>query len=332
MINFSDPGIWYDLPFANQFEIDLANVSPIPLGRSRIDIGLKSAAISNPSVISPVACTTAVEFWVGNHPMELYAPSEALNALVRAFGFHQDMLQLSSKVQAVILQWMVKNISPAWEQRFGGSFEVLDVYSAPPPLKENSLRFDIHGISKNPIPIVIIANLDAIKRMPRILREGEPMLDNALDIDLRYCLESCKVDSIYARALTEGDGIILDKDWSPDRITKVLIGKALSASVSESAGQLKVSSMTYLGDRSMEEKISTQDKPTLDIEIGFEVARETLPISKLKKILSGSILPLPKEIGNTITLRSNGRTIATGELLRIESGFAVKIIKIFEAH
>jgi type III secretion system YscQ/HrcQ family protein len=70
------------------------------------------------------------------------------------------------------------------------------------------------------------------------------------------------------------------------------------------------------------------DLPLLDIAIDFDLGRVTVPLSEIESWQPGSVVALPPTApreGVEVTLRSNGRVIGTGDLVRIDDRIAVRI-------
>lgn len=93
------------------------------------------------------------------------------------------------------------------------------------------------------------------------------------------------------------------------------------AGISMSPDQTRVPAPSATGGEKL-------DLPYLEVPIDLDLGRVTVPLSEIETWQPGSVVPLqpavPRE-GVEVTLRSNGRVIGTGDLVRVDDRLAVRI-------
>lgn len=313
-------------------ELKFLSSAPIPFGTTEISLADEKVSVSYPGKLLMEEATVVSEIWVGDHVMEIYAPMRAINALVKAFGFSQDMTGLSSDVRAIALEHILKDLAQVWERGFDGTFEVMSVLENTVTEYAAELFLDVHGLTDRPFSLAIMTDQATLKRMPSFEPTDVHTLADAINIDLMFMSEPFMIDSAELSELERGGGFLLPKNWNPETIFSVQIGDLALAYVTDDDDQLSVDTITPLAEirnNNLSSKgTHMSDLSQFDIEIGIEIARETIPLNKLQGLVEGDVLPLPGLMSPTVTLRANGREVAKGELISTESGYAVQIIEL----
>ena len=71
--------------------------------------------------------------------------------------------------------------------------------------------------------------------------------------------------------------------------------------------------------------VATDVTATLTVELG----RINLPLRQLAELRPGDVVELDREVGEPVDLASNGRLIARGELVQVDTELGVRIIQVF---
>ncbi len=66
----------------------------------------------------------------------------------------------------------------------------------------------------------------------------------------------------------------------------------------------------------------------IDLQLTVELGRTMLPIREVLKLGSGSVIDLAKSVGDPVSILANGKPIALGELVVVDSALAVRITEI----
>jgi type III secretion protein Q len=66
----------------------------------------------------------------------------------------------------------------------------------------------------------------------------------------------------------------------------------------------------------------------LPVELVFEIGRCELPLSEIRKLGEGSVLPAAASTANAVSILANGRLIGSGELVKIGAGVGVRVVRL----
>lgn len=66
----------------------------------------------------------------------------------------------------------------------------------------------------------------------------------------------------------------------------------------------------------------------LSVTVTLELARESFPLATISTWCPGEVVVFRTHVGDTVTLRANGRTIARGELVDVDGDIGVRILEV----
>lgn len=66
----------------------------------------------------------------------------------------------------------------------------------------------------------------------------------------------------------------------------------------------------------------------LPVELVFEIGRCELPLSEIRKLGEGSVLPAAASTTNAVNILANGRLVGSGELVKIGAGLGVRVVRL----
>jgi flagellar motor switch protein FliN/FliY len=69
----------------------------------------------------------------------------------------------------------------------------------------------------------------------------------------------------------------------------------------------------------------------VSLQLTVELGRTSLPIKEVLRLGPGSVIDLGKSVGEPVEILANGKLIARGELVVVESALAVRILEIARA-
>ena len=65
------------------------------------------------------------------------------------------------------------------------------------------------------------------------------------------------------------------------------------------------------------------------VRLSFDAGRLDIPLSEVRRLQAGSILPLGRGAAELVEISANGRRIGTGELVEVDGAVAVRIVRLF---
>ena len=117
-------------------------------------------------------------------------------------------------------------------------------------------------------------------------------------------------DRFFAPTRTDGDNHVLDAAWKPLNQTQESLMKS----------QTKIDTATTPGDPDQFED--------LPVQLVFEIGRCELPLSEIRKLGEGSIVPTAPGTANAVNILANGRLVGNGELVKIGAGIGVRVLRL----
>jgi|GEM_PF-1669574 len=99
---------------------------------------------------------------------------------------------------------------------------------------------------------------------------------------------------------------------------RVMDPKSTRESTQESASEMADHTAEVAADRA-------GDAP---IEVAVEIARFTLPLAEIAGLAPGEVLVTGNALGERVTLRANGRAVASGELVDVDGEVGVRILSL----
>jgi type III secretion protein Q len=76
--------------------------------------------------------------------------------------------------------------------------------------------------------------------------------------------------------------------------------------------------------------VETEDLGDLEIQLTFELDRQTVELEQLRTIAPGYVFPLGRSPNDPVDIVANGRRIGRGEIVRVGDGLGVRLIRLFD--
>ncbi|KRQ96779.1 type III secretion system cytoplasmic ring protein SctQ [Bradyrhizobium valentinum] len=76
--------------------------------------------------------------------------------------------------------------------------------------------------------------------------------------------------------------------------------------------------------------VETDDLGDLEIQLTFELGRQTVELEQLRTIAPGYVFPLGRSPNDPVDIVANGRRIGRGEIVRVGDGLGVRLIRLFD--
>ena len=76
--------------------------------------------------------------------------------------------------------------------------------------------------------------------------------------------------------------------------------------------------------------VGTDDLGDLEIQLTFELGRQTVELEQLRTIAPGYVFPLGRSPNDPVDIVANGRRIGRGEIVRVGDGLGVRLIRLFD--
>ena len=76
--------------------------------------------------------------------------------------------------------------------------------------------------------------------------------------------------------------------------------------------------------------VEMDDLGDLEVQLTFELGRQTVELEQLRTITPGYVFPLARSPDDPVDIVANGRRIGRGEIVRVGDGLGVRLIRLFD--
>jgi type III secretion protein Q len=76
--------------------------------------------------------------------------------------------------------------------------------------------------------------------------------------------------------------------------------------------------------------VETDDLGDLEVQLTFELGRQTVELEQLRTIAPGYVFALGRSPDDPVDIVANGRRIGRGEIVRVGDGLGVRLIRLFD--
>jgi len=146
-------------------------------------------------------------------------------------------------------------------------------------------------------------------------------------------------------ALRVGDAVLFDESWlssareglAGEVRARIAGARRMVLRCSADAGEIRVKTIDVGADpgATKGKRMDTDTKKTATdrggdapLEIAVEIARFTMPLSEVAALAPGEVLATGRAIGERVTLRANGESVATGELVDVDGEVGVRVLSL----
>lgn len=187
---------------------------------------------------------------------------------------------------------------------------------------------------------------------PRLAESIEGLLDSAVDtaslfassvpIPLRIVVGAASVTLGELEGLEPGDVILLQGNGHHSARSHCVIGALRAAPIvaADNGWRLTDRFTSLTGsewdfDMATERKIGLDETeedtalPELPITLVFEAGRTAIPLDQVRRLDSGSLIPLDGPADGRVTIFASGKRVGRGELVKLGEGLGVRVVNIF---
>ncbi len=335
--NRSDPLDW--LPSVNPDHIAILNMFPrdivsVPLTNSGPEIGVYLADKAS-LLLNPVAVPVAIGPWA----CKLVLSAGTLERLVQGLGITKMIASLAPRQRIILIEHVLSEQLDRLEEvighaiRFGEREEVADYDIILPWI----LDFDDY-----PRNAELHLTRDAAQLLGGVLKQSESHdateLLSRIEFPVQLCAGTQVLTVAELRDLKAGD-VILSRESSEADPIAILSGR-FTASITPDGQTYRLTSGWTLPAKNGENSIMSQSytNPSgsagfeqvddLPVELVFEIGRCELPLSEIRKLGEGSVLPAAASTTNAVNILANGRLVGSGELVKIGAGLGVRVLRL----
>ncbi|EJN03654.1 type III secretion system cytoplasmic ring protein SctQ [Phyllobacterium sp. YR531] len=327
------------LPSVDPDHIAILNLFPrnpvsVQLTNNGPEIGLYLADKAS-LLLNPVAVPVAIGPWA----CKLVLSAGTLERLVQGFGITKMISTLAPRQRSILIEHVLTAQLDRLEEivghpvRFGDQEEIAHYDIMLPWV----LDFDDY-----PRNAELHLTRDAAQLLGSALNQadshGAPEILSNISFPVQIRAGTQVVSVSELRELRTGD-VILRKETSEADPIAVLSGRFVASTASDGQthrltsgwslpaknGETSTMSQSYSNAAGSAGFEQVDDLP---VELVFEVGRCELPLSEVRKLGEGSVLPTAASTTNAVNILANGRLIGSGELVKIGAGLGVRVVRL----
>jgi type III secretion protein Q len=141
------------------------------------------------------------------------------------------------------------------------------------------------------------------------------------------------------KSLSAGD-VVMVSDSCPEGKSVALVANHLVYRASQSSDEIRIDNSPRLVRGSTWEwsmqssgssnEANTDDLDQLPVHLTFELGRLEMPLSEIRNLGSGSILPLARPVEQAVDIVANGKRVGRGTLVKIGDSIGVEVTRMFD--
>ncbi|MHC1551781.1 type III secretion system cytoplasmic ring protein SctQ [Phyllobacterium sp. K27] len=332
-----DPLDW--LPSVNPDHIAILNMFPketvsVQLTNSGPAIGLYLADKAS-LLLNPVAVPVAIGPWA----CKLVLSAGTLERLVQGFGITKMIASLAPRQRSILVEHVLSEQLNRLEEIIGYSIRFGD--------QEEAADYDIIlpwvlDFDDYPRNAELHLTRDAAQLLGSALNQSESQGAAGLLSSIGFPVQLCAGTQILTvaelRGLKAGDVILRKESSEADPVA--ILSRRFVASITPDGQKYRMTSRWSLPAKNGENSTMSQSytKPSgsagfeqvddLPVELVFEIGRCELPLSEIRKLGEGSVLPVAASTTNAVNILANGRLVGSGELVKIGAGLGVRVVRL----
>lgn len=271
---------------------------------------------------------------IGLHDFEIYVCADTVQAFIIANGSPQDFGSLSDTMSCLLLEHLLFPHCAILEQQLGGQLTICGVHEAERPDPEATFVITCEGLAVSPTSIMIAMDLDTLAQVKAAVftevQSSTKSLRDTISHSISFFTPPFLVHQKDILSLQPGNAFLLDSSVSGIRISRAVLD--CGSSVQVRFAREKITPVGPFQARASNEKLGKTNmskSEDFEVEIAVEIARKRYSIDQIDKFRAGAVLPLEKNLGNTVRLLSDNCTIAEGELIEVDGLACVQIIKVY---
>lgn len=309
------------------------NATSVRLNSAGIDVGLQLANRASP-LINPVVIPIAVGPWA----CKLVLSAGTLERLLQGLGITKMIANFAPRQRSILVEHMLTEQLTQLEEilgqpiRFGEQEEIADYDIMLPWI----INFDDF-----PRNAELHLGRDAARALGGALKQigssDGAELVSTLAFPIQLCAGTQTLTVLELQELRSGD-VILRKESSEADPFAILSGR-LFASIKDDGKTHRLTSgwkplATNWENSTMSQSYSDpgaadfERLEDLPVELVFEIGRCELPLSDIRKLGEGSVLPAAASTESAVKILANGRLVGSGELVKIGAGLGVRVLRL----
>jgi type III secretion protein Q len=204
-------------------------------------------------------------------------------------------------------------------------------------------RLLISGLPVGPAAVEILLDRRSAAPVARLLDQfAEPNVETAgLPIPVRICVDSADLTVREMSSLRPGDIVMSGQNRNAEAVVAV-IGDRLHARVENMADGWQLASVpadvrvNTEGGWFMQQATEAIRDPSIDeaalervpIRVVFEIGRFDIPLTEIRRLAPGYVLPLVRPSEDAVDIVANGRKIGHGSLIKIGDSVGVRVERL----
>ena len=281
---------------------------------------------------------------------EIVLPTAVIDALLRSVDPSLTIAaSLPPEHAALALELAIADVLDAIEGAVGCRVSLVAVWPfnrAPKPVLQPALDFtlDMDGLA-TAAGLIALPSADIIRLMRYVdcCAAEDPAAADDVALTIRLRLAAARPTTGALRNLSRGD-VLLPEDvclGQPDAVA--VIGDHLIAPVTLEADGFRLLARPIAGrgsawewsmDRSSDglqpELLDDTDLDGVPVRVQFEIGRVELPLGEVRRLGSGSLVPLARAPDRSVDILAHGKRIGLGSLVKIGDSLGVRIIRMFD--
>jgi type III secretion protein Q len=340
---------WEPLEIEKVSPDDLEALNAFYRGRPAIRFelgGMAATATAKWRLDEAQAWDTTIIVALGDAEASLHVDRSLLMGMLARQNLVADLDQLNPAHAGLLVEALVAQDLTDFEHRFGRAVELRTV-----AFEQNSAadaaRFQLalHHGDGAPMGLLHFEDEDMALGLARLLDAAAPgPAAEAVDplLSLSICRGAVRITLAELEDLAAGDVVVIDDTPGESVPAMVELGGVLAAPAEFAGAGVRLLDrlrritgsrwewMMSSGQmRSIGEQPEDLDVSDLSVTLVFEAGRATLSVEQVRKLASGSVLPLPGAAADSIDIISGGKRIGQGEIVGIGEGLGIRVRRIF---
>lgn len=327
------------LPAVDPDHIDILNMLPrdaatVRLLSAGLEAGVRLASRASP-LINPVAISVAIGPW----PCKLVLSAGTLERLLQGLGITRMIANFAPRQRSILVEHVLSEQLTRFEEilghpiRFGEEEEFADYDVVLPWV------IDFDDFPRN---AELHLDRDAARVLGQALKQARPGDGAGLVSTLAFPVQLCAGTQVLTVAQLQGlrpGDVILRRESSEASPFAILSRRFFAFIKADGPTHRLTSGWEPLAKNwehsTMSESYSNtsgaagfEQVEDLPVELVFEIGRCELPVSEIRKLGEGSVLPAAASTANAVNILANGRLVGNGELVRIGAGLGVRVLRL----
>ncbi|UXN58295.1 type III secretion system cytoplasmic ring protein SctQ [Phyllobacterium zundukense] len=327
------------LPWVDPAHIEILNMfprdaAPVRLIGAGVEAGVRLASRVLP-LVNPVAIPVAIGPWA----CKLVLSAGTLERLLQGLGITKMIANFAPRQRSILVEHMLSEQLAQLEAilghpiRFGEQKELADSDVVLPWV------IDFDDFPRN---AELHLGREAARALGQALRQARPGHGAELVAVLAFPIQLCAGTQVVTvselQELRSGD-VILRRESSEANPFAILSRRFFAFIRADRQEHRLTSGWKPLAKNwehsTMSESTSNasgaagfEQIEDLPVDLVFEIGRCELPLSEIRKLGEGSVLPVAASTTSAVNILANGRLVGNGELVKIGAGLGVRVLRL----